>query len=131
MNTAIRGMQAEVATLGNLGVPIGYGYFPYCQPRSNGTQIDTACAGKERSGFAAWFLSTLLAGLLIGLGAPFWFDLARGLSRSAQLLRAVGVGAKENGELQVCPNSGDKTGITYGHRNGTNGSVPGAILSLL
>jgi hypothetical protein len=46
-------------------------------------------------GGIAWFLSVLLAGFLIGLGAPFWFDLARGLTRSAQLLRAVGVGQKK------------------------------------
>lgn len=43
---------------------------------------------------AIWFLSVLLAGILVGLGAPFWFDLARGLTRSAQLLRAAGIGGK-------------------------------------
>jgi hypothetical protein len=37
----------------------------------------------------AWFLSVVLAGLLIGLGAPFWFDLARGITYSAQLLGAA------------------------------------------
>jgi len=41
-----------------------------------------------------WLISVLLAGALIGLGAPFWFDLARGMTRGAQLLRAPGPGAK-------------------------------------
>jgi hypothetical protein len=45
---------------------------------------------------AMWFLSVLLAGVLVGLGAPFWFDLARGLTRSAQLLRAAGAGSKDD-----------------------------------
>ncbi|MET0657419.1 MAG: hypothetical protein ABW110_04585 [Steroidobacteraceae bacterium] len=44
---------------------------------------------------AVWLLSVLLAGVLVGLGAPFWFDLARGLTRSAQILRAAGVGSKD------------------------------------
>jgi hypothetical protein len=43
---------------------------------------------------ALWLLSVLLAGALIGLGAPFWFDLARGMTRGAQLLRATGAGSK-------------------------------------
>ncbi|MEJ1963389.1 MAG: hypothetical protein WDO56_18280 [Gammaproteobacteria bacterium] len=52
---------------------------------------------------SAWFLSVLLAGLLIGLGAPFWFDLARGLTRSAQLLRAAGLGSKEQKPAAAAP----------------------------
>jgi hypothetical protein len=44
---------------------------------------------------AIWFVSVVLAGALIGLGAPFWFDLARGLTRSAQLMRAAGIGSKD------------------------------------
>jgi len=44
---------------------------------------------------AIWFVSVVLAGVLIGLGAPFWFDLARGLTRSAQIMRAAGIGSKE------------------------------------
>ena len=34
-----------------------------------------------------WFASVLVAGILIGLGAPFWFDIARNLTVVAQLLR--------------------------------------------
>ena len=37
-----------------------------------------------------WFLSVCLAGLLIGLGAPFWFDLARSLTRGARVRGGTG-----------------------------------------
>jgi hypothetical protein len=53
-------------------------------------------AGRVFSGQGAiWFVSVVLAGVLIGLGAPFWFDLARGLTRSAQIMRAAGIGSKD------------------------------------
>jgi hypothetical protein len=53
-------------------------------------------AGRIFSGQGAiWFVSVVLAGVLIGLGAPFWFDLARGLTRSAQIMRAAGIGSKD------------------------------------
>jgi hypothetical protein len=53
-------------------------------------------AGRVFSGAGAiWFVSVVLAGVLIGLGAPFWFDLARGLTRSAQIMRAAGIGSKD------------------------------------
>lgn len=41
-----------------------------------------------------WFLSVLLSGLLIGLGGPFWFDLASSLTKIVQLARTIGVGQK-------------------------------------
>jgi hypothetical protein len=53
-------------------------------------------AGRIFSGAGAiWFVSVVLAGVLIGLGAPFWFDLARGLTRSAQIMRTAGIGSKD------------------------------------
>lgn len=56
----------------------------------------TEVAGRVFSSDGAiWFVSVVLAGALIGLGAPFWFDLARGLTRSAQIMRAAGIGAKD------------------------------------
>lgn len=45
-------------------------------------------------GHTRWLLSTLLAGLLIGLGGPFWYNVCTSLSRAAQLARAVGDGVK-------------------------------------
>lgn len=51
----------------------------------------------------SWFFSTLLAGLLIGLGSPFWFKLARGLSQSLQLLRSLGATGKDDKKAQDTP----------------------------
>lgn len=45
-------------------------------------------------GHRRWFVSTLLAGLLIGFGGPFWYNVCTSLSRAAQLARRVGDGVK-------------------------------------
>jgi hypothetical protein len=45
-------------------------------------------------GHRRWFVSTLLAGLLIGLGGPFWYNVCTSLSRTAQLARAAADGVK-------------------------------------
>ena len=45
-------------------------------------------------GHLHWFFSTLLGGLLIGLGGPFWYNVCTSLSRAAQLARAVSDGVK-------------------------------------
>ncbi|MCP3953104.1 MAG: hypothetical protein GY697_12930, partial [Desulfobacterales bacterium] len=34
----------------------------------------------DSKGFFVWFFSVFLTGILIGLGAPFWFDIAKRLS---------------------------------------------------
>lgn len=38
-----------------------------------------------------WLISVLLAGLLIGLGGPFWYNMVTSLSRVVQLARAAGL----------------------------------------
>jgi len=48
----------------------------------------------------SWFFSVILAGAMIGLGAPFWFDLARGLARTA---RALGVLKQETASDKPAP----------------------------
>jgi hypothetical protein len=45
-------------------------------------------------GHTRWLVSTLLAGLLIGFGGPFWYNVCSNLSRTARLARAVGDGVK-------------------------------------
>lgn len=51
--------------------------------------------------FLFWIACVLLGGLLIGLGAPFWFDLAQGLSKSLQVLKAVGGGREREKDEQA------------------------------
>jgi hypothetical protein len=91
---------AAASELSTLGVPVGFGYFPGCAKlTADGMPVDPSCAaggGIAAAGaWLGWIGSVLLAGLLIGLGAPFWFDLARGLSRGARALRLIGLGGQE------------------------------------
>jgi len=101
--------QLKLGELRDTGLPITFAAWPFCMGAVDDARPDKAwdgrCPAVTRSllsvqgagevagrlwsgaGFT-WFLSVLLAGALIGLGAPFWFDLARGLSRSVQLLGA-------------------------------------------
>lgn len=45
-------------------------------------------------GMSSWIFGVLLAGVLIGLGGPFWFDLYKRLSAVAQIARAGGLVGK-------------------------------------
>ncbi len=38
-------------------------------------------AAMDPAGFAVWLVAVVLTGILIGLGAPFWFDVAKRLSQ--------------------------------------------------
>lgn len=95
-------VQAGIGDLRTLGVPIGHDFYPYC----SGENKDTRCPGEQDKWYKnpvkiawwSWFGSVLLAGLLIGLGAPFWFDLASGLSKSLGVLKSLGVGEKTKTE---------------------------------
>ena len=105
IESRIKDVQAGVTDLKTMGVPVGYDYYPWCAgKKSDGTFIDSQCPLASNNWtatlkFLAWVFSVLLAGLLIGLGAPFWFDLATGLSNSLKLLKAMGAGEKsEKGE---------------------------------
>jgi hypothetical protein len=108
-----------LVNLQNQGVPIGYSAFPWCRtapPQAAAVPGEVApapalrdarCQGEGSPSLSAvdalrrattssagwlWFLSVLLAGGLIGLGAPFWYQLFRRLARmvpAAQSVRAV------------------------------------------
>jgi hypothetical protein len=84
-------LPAAQAELEQLGLPIGGRYFPYCKANPDGRFADPRCdsatrweesAWSDRVGavmvvpqFWSWLLSILVTGALIGLGAPFWFDI--------------------------------------------------------
>ena len=110
---------ANVEATKSVGLPIGWNYYPYC--------ADVAPTGDcAVPGFFArlradwveavrWLLLTIVAGVLIGLGGPFWHRVFSSLSQVAQLLRAVGVsgarrpdavapeGAKPKGDVSAAP----------------------------
>ncbi len=99
-------VRAELARIDDTGLPISTEYWPFCRPRTAAADgkaprsRDAGCVDDEQRALPMdvgsivdriasvrglqWILSVGLAGLLIGLGAPFWFDLARSLTRGAQ-----------------------------------------------
>lgn len=94
----------DIALLTSMSLPIGHNYFPNCSDNGKITKVvagkksedhvDPLCVphlktkgffGQLESVFStwdfwAWVFKSLLAGLLIGLGAPFWFKTYRFLA---------------------------------------------------
>jgi len=98
----------QLLDLAELGVPLGWAYYPDCPHGGTVEQweassamckalpdkdygrkepklrLDTRIlitAHKDFGGFILWLLRVALTGILIGLGAPFWFDVAKRLSQ--------------------------------------------------
>jgi len=72
-----------------MGLPIGPNYFPYCvDPPSS---PDRLCRATKLAWwvYCGWILSTLLAGCLIGLGGPFWYNAFTHLSGIIELARSL------------------------------------------
>ena len=103
--------QLKLGELRDTGLPVTFAAWPFCtdvadEKAKEKKPWDSTCEKVTESLVSwdglkevatrlwtsdglAWFLSVLLAGALIGLGAPFWFDLARGLSRAVQIMGAA------------------------------------------
>jgi len=81
----------KLASLAESGVPMGMKYFPHCviykwlsgekkmsclerEPKSNSYNLKWFIL------WISWLVVTVLTGMLIGLGAPFWFDVAKRLA---------------------------------------------------
>lgn len=83
------------------GFPVGWTLFPNCpadslDPRCNSAQTADgrdfwrgliAVALEDTSGFVKWLTGTLITGLMIGLGTPFWIQIVNGALRTRNLLR--------------------------------------------
>lgn len=107
--SARKDLHSDLTVISKLDLPIGHTFFPFCadngllkgtpqqgQGAKANNHIDARCnalATNQTSNeasqlvvlltskdFCKWFFSTLLAGLLIGLGAPFWFKTYRFLA---------------------------------------------------
>ncbi len=119
-----------------LGLPIGWAYYPNCpldQDPTNLKYLDPQCrplinsptksaaASKSHStltqiiltgfkdpgGFLKWLLVVAITGTLIGLGGPFWFDVARRLSDVRRKIRN-GDGAAETVKPEAPVDDTDK-----------------------
>jgi hypothetical protein len=95
------------SSLADMQLPIGWGYYPGCTALPlKGSALDTRCAdagvakrdcakssercdivgglkyawANDLRGLLTWIFTVGLTGLLIGLGGPFWFDVAKKLA---------------------------------------------------
>lgn len=84
----------RIETLQSVGLPIGQSYALWCDVPALFTehQAETCNGPGTLLEYVVAFVGTALAGILIGLGGPFWFRVFASLSQVAQLLRSVGVG---------------------------------------
>jgi len=100
-----------IPEIASLGLPIGWRYFPAdTNARSDKqaatfTQSITVLAGRITDDWFAhivWAFKVLVTGLLIGLGAPFWFEIVVKLTRMKQGLKAKGsTGAVQSGQSKA------------------------------
>ena len=89
-------IKSGLEALASEGLPIGHSFYPYC---AQGTKGDPACAVSPDNATRVekavrWVLLTIVAGVLIGLGGPFWFRVFSGLSQVFQVLRAFRGGSQ-------------------------------------
>ena len=99
---------ASIERLQRDGLPIGWGYRPHCLLFEAGA--GGGCRGDQQPSpgplsLAGSILALLGTGVLIGLGAPFWFDLARRLAEFRGLFSARAGG--ESAARRVSPAGGD------------------------
>jgi hypothetical protein len=124
IKTSLERVSTDLATLAGMGLPIGWDRYPNCLLREPATldgrcrnavsHIQTACpdanacatawssvwatAGVDKSEFLKWLFAALVTGVLIGLGGPFWFDVARKLSQVSSSLRGKSQAEQPAGE---------------------------------
>lgn len=106
-------IEALESELGASGLPIGYRYYPYC---SDGPVDGLGCGPADTGplSFLQWLVLAIVAGILIGLGGPFWFGVFSSLSQVFQVLRSLGIGrggagkqAQPEGEVAAAPPAED------------------------
>lgn len=69
-------------------LPIGPSYYPFCGDTFIGRLFDKpACAGVTDRTWFGWIAYTALAGVLIGLGGPFWYRVYASLSKLLSVAR--------------------------------------------
>lgn len=114
-------LKGSIAGLETAGIPIGWRYLPHCVLLDGSGTADedgdaassaNACrlADDRRDDWSDWagsIIAILGTGVLIGLGAPFWFDVARRLAQVRSFFGGRGGGeAAYNGETVGSPQPG-------------------------
>ena len=88
LSTAVSDLESTVTGLSNRGVPVGWSYRPHCLH----SKLPPCIAASENDGRAipVDLLILTLTGVFIGLGAPFWFDVAKRLAMVRQMFGGTG-----------------------------------------
>ncbi|MEM1361597.1 MAG: hypothetical protein AAGF94_07755 [Pseudomonadota bacterium] len=127
LNKVFSDFQAAVGPLTSEKVlPIGAAYFPYaCFNEFEGpSECDVFKEGGWVPHLFLWFLNVLLAGILIGLGGPFWYKVFNYLSH---LVSFAGVLKGRNSEeMDRDNNDQPATGAAFGEPT-SKGSEDGEI----
>jgi hypothetical protein len=121
IKTALNQYHELMGNFIGLGLPIGWEFYPNCPTDQNPPTLKTydpqcetvlsslskGAAGKKSStiarifktaskdlaGFLKWLFVVIITGTLIGLGGPFWFDVASKLGGIRRKLRGDGSAA--------------------------------------
>lgn len=120
----IRRLLDDLQTRQAATLPVGWTYFPYCLPPDSTSRVDPRCpAAADKSATASqardvwqevfsairhygfWAICVFVTGLLIGLGGPYWFDIALSLGRFRDLLRKGSGTAPDTGATSALPDA--------------------------
>ena len=115
INQRLELLQTQLGGLEEMGIPIGWSYAPHCHlvdaisasasAASSCVPETVAQAASQASGGPASALAAIIAsmitGLLIGLGAPFWFDLAKRLAQIRSMFEGSASADSYDGETPV------------------------------
>lgn len=81
---AFQESQEQLNTVPVVGFPIGWSYFPYSYFKGNNDGPGDYQERNTPLGWLSWWLGILLTGVLAGLGAPFWYDVAAGITNAVR-----------------------------------------------
>jgi hypothetical protein len=131
LQATIDATRATTKQYANLGLPIGWSnrnatLDPYAQTcsRNDSTRLledGKTCGSDETAGTVGWaaaiklFFSLVLGGLLIGLGAPFWYNTVTGLTNIRSILggdQKAGPGSAPAAKGSGSPAPAPATGTT-------------------
>ena len=113
-------MERGMETLKKTQLPIGWKHSPWYEEleRMKGSQwaIDDwfAWISSNFFTFLGWFFSVFLAGVLVGLGGPFWFDTYKKLSVISSVAKSFQSQVKHEEQAQV--NSGQQDAVPRAKR---------------
>ncbi|MGL1956248.1 MAG: hypothetical protein OCD00_02870 [Colwellia sp.] len=80
LSASITELKNAITNVKELGLPIGWkNPHPFSPPKDKMKWLD----------IFFWFISTIATGILIGLGAPFWFDLVKRFSAVSQVTNVL------------------------------------------